>query len=406
MRRGHLRDYFSGASVKHLSAVDADPTRSNQHEIGTTLSMRDQFLAENQRERFSVVYIWLGQDQDGFSVSGQATHYDARAHNPNRSPEWRLYYETNMVTETMRENDTLFLAMDPNRLLYFIVTPSGSTSESQLSWLFGLSPRGISFVSREIEKNGTELDFAARFILDEIGIEFEDPDTDKLDSIVERFGTTFPRPVDLSDLARLTLPEVTADEDPDTALVAWLSHEESLFRRLERRIVAHRLVRGFTLENITDVDAFLEFSQDIQNRRKPRLRNSLVNHVEAIFKGKKLDYVRDAVTENSERPDFLFPSLEAYRSALPDVYPGLSMLSVCASCGDKWKNVLAEAKKIKRKHLLTLEPGIPEAQTNLMDMDDLQLVVPRSIQMSYTKPQQRWLWTIEEFIRHRKSCNV
>ncbi len=403
MRHGHLRDYFAGASVKHLSAVDADPSRSNQHEIGTTRNMRDQFLAENQREKFSVVYIWLGQDQDGFSVAGQATHYDTREHKPNRSPEWRLYYETNGVTETMRESDTLFLAMDPNRVLYFIVTPNGSTSERQLSWLFGLSPRGRSFVSREIEKNGAELDFAARFILDEIGIEFEDPDTDKLDSIIEMFGDTFPRPMELSDLARLTLPDITADENPDVALVAWLSHEESLFRRLERRIVAHRLERGFTHDNTTDVEAFLGFSQGIQNRRRTRLRQSLVNHIEAIFERQKLDYVRDAVTENNERPNFLFPNIEAYRSALPEDSTSLSMLSVYASCRIRWRQVLSQAKKIKRKHLLTLEPGIPESQTNQMDFEHLQLVVPQSIQVSYTKSQQRWLWTLDQFIQYRKS---
>ncbi len=36
MRRGQLRDCFKGAGVKRLSAVDANPERSNQHEIGTT----------------------------------------------------------------------------------------------------------------------------------------------------------------------------------------------------------------------------------------------------------------------------------------------------------------------------------------------------------------------------------
>ena len=82
MRRGQLRDYFAGVGVKRLSGVDAEPRRSNQHEVGTTREMRDRFLGENSHERFPVVYVWLGQDQDGFSIDGDATHYDARANNP------------------------------------------------------------------------------------------------------------------------------------------------------------------------------------------------------------------------------------------------------------------------------------------------------------------------------------
>ena len=198
MRRGQLCDYFAGAGVKRLTAVDAEPLRSNQHEIGTTGDMRRQFLGEGQHQRFPVVYVWLGEDQDGFTAGGTATHYDAREQQVHRAPEWRLYYPSNPVTEAMRERDTLFLAMTNERLLYFIVAPEGSTSERQLSWLFDLHPRGRAFVSREVADDEPELDFAARFILDEIGIEFEEPDADRLDTIIDQFGAVFPKTVEFS----------------------------------------------------------------------------------------------------------------------------------------------------------------------------------------------------------------
>ena len=35
MQRGQLSDYFEGVGVKRLSAVDAEPKTSNQHEVGT-----------------------------------------------------------------------------------------------------------------------------------------------------------------------------------------------------------------------------------------------------------------------------------------------------------------------------------------------------------------------------------
>ena len=398
MRRGQLRDHFAGVGVKRLSAVDADPAKSNQHEIGTTIAMRNQFLGEVRHE-FPVVYVWLGREQDGFSVQGTATHYDAREMKAHRSPEWRLYYTSNPVTEAMQEGDSLFLAQTNDRLLYFIIAPEGSTSERQLSWLFGLHPTGRSFVSREVTDEEPELDFAARFILDEIGIEFEEPDADRLDTIIERFGSEFPKTAEFSDLARLTLPEVRAEDDPDMALVAWLSHEEALFRRLERRIVSTRLEEGFfDKSGTTDVDGFIRFSLSVQNRRKSRMGLSLEHHLEAVFRAYEIAFVRGVVTENNQRPDFLFPSEEAYRNAPETGHARLTMLGAKSTCKDRWRQVLAEAAKIPRKHLLTLEPGISEPQTIQMENTGLQLVVPQSIQESYTDRQRVWLWNLGEFI--------
>ena len=398
MKRGQLRDYFAGVGAKRLSAVDAEPRRSNQHEIGTTRDMRRQFLGE-VKHRFQANYVWLGREQDGFSVQGTATHYDAREMKAHRSPEWRLYYTSNPVTEAMQEGDTLFLAQTNDRLLYFIIAPEGSTSERQLSWLFGLHPTGRAFVSREVTDEEPELDFAARFILDEIGIEFEEPDADRLDTIIERFGSEFPKTAEFSDLARLTLPEVRAEDDPDMALVAWLSHEEALFRRLERRIVSTRLEEGFFDESgTTDVDGFIRFSLSVQNRRKSRMGLSLEHHLEAIFRAYEIAFARGVVTENNQRPDFLFPSEEAYRNAPETGHACLTMLGAKSTCKDRWRQVLAEAAKIPRKHLLTLEPGISEPQTIQMENTGLQLVVPQSIQESYTDRQRVWLWNLGEFI--------
>ena len=393
-----LRDFFVGVGVKRLSAVDAEPRKSNQHEVGTTRQMRDRFLGQRHRERLRVVYVWLGQDDDGIRAEGYATHYDARIFQSHRTAEWRLYYPSNAVTEAMRAGDTLFLAMDSDRLLYFIVTPAGSTSERQLSWLFGIAPTGRSFVSKDFSERGPELGFAARFVLDEIGIEYEERDADNLDGYIEQYKS-FPTTAVFSDLARRSLPEVEADGDPDAALVAWLDREEALFRRLERRVVAARLERGFMVEEGTDVDGFIHFSLSVQNRRKARMGLSLENHLEAVFQARSIAYERGAVTELNHRPDFLFPSAEAYHAAPAEGSSRLTMLGAKSTCKDRWRQVLAEAAKIRRKHLLTLEPGISESQTLQMEGADLQLVVPDSIQDTYSEGQQAWLWTLREFIR-------
>lgn len=397
MKRGQLADYFEGVGVKRLSAVDAEPKISNQHEVGTTVKMRGDFLGETHQQKFPAIYVWLGGDQEGFTEESWATHYDARTNKP-RAAEWRLYYPSNPVTEAMSAGDTLFLAKDKSGVLWFIVAPEGSTSEQQLFWLFGLRPEGKSFVSREFSDKEPELDFAARFILDEIGIEFEEPDADKLDSIIEKFGTTFPKTAEFSDLARLTLPQVSAEDDPDAALIAWLDHEEALFRRLERRIVSSRIEAGFTNQHGTDVDGFISFSLSVQNRRKSRMGHSLENHLAAVLRAHDIRHVRGAVTEHNHKPDFLFPDLETYQAAPAEGDPRLTMLGAKSTCKDRWRQVLAESEKISRKHLLTLEPGISEPQTDQMEASSLQLVVPSPIHESYTAAQRDWLWSVGDFI--------
>jgi len=400
MKQGQLRDHFVGAGVKRLSGVDANPQISNQHEIGSTREMRERFLGETHEQQYQVGYIWFGGDQDSISIEGTATHYDARIRQEHRAAEWRLYYPSNVVTRAMREGDTLFLAKHNDGKLYFIVTPEGSTSEHQLLWLFGLEPRGKSFVSRKFPKEGTGLSFAASYILNEIGIESEDSDADRLDGIIEEFGATFPGTTEFSHIARHTLPDVQAKDDPDAALLAWLAHEEALFRRLERRIVSKRLEEGFAYESGVDVDGFIRYSLSVHNRRKSRMGHSLENHLEAIFEAFDIPYDRDSVTENRNRPDFLFPGVKAYHASPATGVTNLAMLGAKSSCKERWRQVLAEADKISRKHLLTLEPGISEAQTEQMESSNLQLVVPRDIQDSYTEVQRSWLWNLENFVRY------
>jgi len=398
VKYGQLRDHFRGVGAKRLSAVDAEPSSSNQHEIGTTKAMRQEFLGEDAKKDFPAVYIWLGKDADAVTVHATATYYDARERNPDRAPEWRLYYPSNTVTEAMREGDSLFLALDRLGTLYFIVAPALSTSERQVSWLFGVKP-GITFEVRSFAEKGPDIDFAARFILDELGIEFDDPNASSLDTIVEPLGTSFPPTAELSKLARETLRDVSPLDDPDAALLAWLSHEEALFRRLERRIVSYRLEEGFVDSSGADVEGFISFSLSVHNRRKSRMGHSLEHHLEAVFVAYGVRYVRGAFTENRQKPDFLFPSLEAYAAAPANGAADLIMLGAKSSCKDRWRQVLAEATKIRRKHLLTLEPRISRTQTLQMEEHNLQLVVPEPIHITYAPSQRHWLWTLGDFIR-------
>ncbi len=399
MNRVRLSEYFEGVGVKKLSGVDAEPKRSNQHEIGAIAPMR-HFLGD-ERAEFDVTYIWLADEQESIVTQGGATYYDTRVGKP-RSPEFRLYYTSNPVTEIMQAGDSLFLAIRPDKSLLFVVVPSESTIQNQLLWLFGLEHQPeLTFTVQNFEENDSgPLDFVSRFILDEIGIEFEDPNANTLDSIVERFGTQFPTTHEFSQVARLTLPGVDARDDADAALMAWLTHEEAMFRRLERRIVSVRIEQGFMDDGDVDVDGFIRFSLGVQNRRKARMGRSLENHLSALFDAFEIRYDTQVKTENGKKPDFLFPGASEYYN--PDFsQTRLTMLAAKSSCKDRWSQILPEALRVPTKHLLTLEPAISEAQTTTMKNSEppVQLVVPADIAESYTSKQRMWLWNVADFVK-------
>ena len=185
---------------------------------------------------------------------------------------------------------------------------------------------------------------------------------------------------------------------PDEAPVAWMDQEEALFFHLERHTAGPRLAKGFIdAQGLPDFDGFFEFALSTQNRRKSRAGHAFGHHVEAILRAHGIRYAREATTEKRFGPDFLFPGEKEYHDPVFDMNL-LTMLGVKTSCKERWRQVLAEANKIREKHLLTLEPGISETQTNEMKTGNLQLVVPRSIFVSYTPEQQRWLMDVAEFI--------
>lgn len=302
--------------------------------------------------------------------------------------------------EAADDGDLLIFAKRASGELWFIVVPEGSTVENQLLWLCGVSaPAGGGFEYRDFENGSdTKIEFAARFILEELGIEIEEPEADRLDSLLERFNGVFPTTTVFSAFARETLPEVNPLDGPDAALLAWMDWEEKLFRRLERHIVADRLREGFASTDDVDVDGFVSFSLSVHNRRKSRTGFALENHLEEVFKAHDIRYKRGAVTENKAKPDFLFPGIEEYHDrGFPEAR--LSMLGVKSTCKDRWRQVLSEATRIRDKHLLTLEPGISANQTDEMAANNLQLVLPRDLHKTCREAQQAWLMDVQGFIR-------
>jgi len=388
-----LRQHFTGVAAKYLSAVDATP-RSRQHEIGSNAFTKILGNPGSQKVYLEGTFLYVDDELDEpLGAAGILTWYDTRLNQPHRSAEYRLYYRENPVTERMTAGDFCVIARKPDDSLLVVVTPPNSTSEQQIRWLFGIDH--IPEKGFEIRDVGGRhlVHMAEASILEELGIEVRRYDENWLDRILARFGSCFPTTTDFSDFTRETcLIDVTPATDPDTALMAWVEHEEMLFRTLERHIVQSQLDAGFR-----DVDHFVEFSLSVQNRRKSRIGYALEHHLAEIFKVNLLPFERQAVTENRSKADFLFPGAAKYHDqSWPD--DKLIMLASKSSCKDRWRQALAEAARIKRKHLLTLEPAISSHQTDEMAAHNLQLVVPRDVMQTYTNAQQGWLLDLTSYV--------
>lgn len=114
-----------------------------------------------------------------------------------------------------------------------IITGKDCTIQSQLLWLFGLPDQAeLSFATQDFTTdNDWGLDFAARFILDEQGIEMEEPEADRLNALLEPFGLDFPKKAIFSRFAR------------DAKRLAHISDSEPWLHRLELRFHSCRIGR-------------------------------------------------------------------------------------------------------------------------------------------------------------------
>jgi hypothetical protein len=391
MTAGTLGKHFFGVVMKRLSVVETNEDTSNQHEFNGTAQLRALF-GDDDRRSIAAKFLWIDDDETQHQEAGFVSWYDARRAHPRRT-EYRLYYPTNVVTKRAKAGDVLFIAATTNRQALVVVTPSDSTVQAQLSWLFGLPNQAdYGFVVADAATTAQRpVGYVEEVILGLLGIETATP-TDTYDALIKPFGHAFPATRVLSALARKTA-DASPIDDPDGALLAYMSQEELIFRALEKVIVSQRLATGFG----EDVDDFLQFSLSVQNRRKSRAGHALGNHVEAILQAHAIAHKREATTEKRNGPDFLFPSETAYHD-LEFSAKSLRMLAVKTSCKDRWRQIMAEADRIERKHLLTLEPGISTTQTAEMVGAQVQLVIPKGIFASYKIAQQAELLNFADFI--------
>ncbi|MBI5710343.1 MAG: hypothetical protein HZC42_08580 [Candidatus Eisenbacteria bacterium] len=202
----------------------------------------------------------------------------------------------------------------------------------------------------------------------------------------------FPSGTRLSDGARRALEDCIRDFarlPSDDRLVRCVEAEYRLFRLVERRLCESEIIRLFK-----SVDDFLATASTIMQRRKSRAGRSLENHVEHILRGCSIPLeVRPKIDGN---PDIVIPSKAAYDNGN---YPTrkLFIVGVKTTCKDRWRQVLNEGKRVRKKYILTTQRGITKGQLDQMHKAGVTLVVPKGLQREYPTGHEIEMLTIEEF---------
>ena len=187
--------------------------------------------------------------------------------------------------------------------------------------------------------------------------------------------------------------------NPDRKIIEWTNMEYTLFRALEYARYGAIITNGFA-----SVDEFVKVANIVLNRRKSRAGKSLEHHLAAIFDGNELEYSAQVVTEGNKKPDFIFPSKEAYHNSGFSV-DRLISLAAKTTCKDRWRQVINEADRLKDrpKYLCTLQQGISGAQMDEMQAENVILVVPKPYIKTYPIDRQNRIWTLSRFVHYVKA---
>jgi hypothetical protein len=185
-------------------------------------------------------------------------------------------------------------------------------------------------------------------------------------------------------------------QTPDDRLVRRRQCEFEIFKSVEEAIEGPKVAAGFK-----SLDEFLVLAQTVLQRRKSRSGRSLELHAREIFLEEGLQegahFSHGAISEGDKKPDFLFPSVAAYRDL---AFPAerLRMLAAKTTARDRWRQVLNEADRISVKHLLTLQEGVSENQFAEMEVAKVQLVIPAGLISSFPESVRPKLITFDQFI--------
>ena len=373
---------LSGKSAycKFLSANDSGETGGHQSGILISKTAKDMLYTEQElRENHILKKTGTIKWQDDFSTNCTFTWYESK--NELRITGFGRGFELLRPEYT----GALFVLIKESEEAYFGYLFNTDEDIQEFLDSFGLTP---AETNRPIE-------------LDRVNPELMEKQA--IDTFIGGLKVDFPTSQEMSSAARLIQYQVYLNRhlilaDPDTMLLKWTEEEYRLFRAIEHARYGETVAKGFA-----SVDDFIALANQVLNRRKSRAGKSLEHHLAAIFDENKIEYAPQATTEGNKKPDFLFPSEEAYHD-MTFAIDKLCTLAAKTTCKDRWRQILNEADRLRdeNKYLCTMQQGISSAQMDEMQAEKVILVVPKLYITAYPKDRRDRIWTVGRFVGYIK----
>ncbi len=116
---------FRKSFIKTLTESDINPNVSNQHELHGVSKLKSIFGINDTK---CSATIRFGHQGDKYPIN--ITWYDSRANNPDRSAEYRLYYD-NPIMQNVQAGDDIMIGLttsDEIEIIIFVNQQSGYNS--------------------------------------------------------------------------------------------------------------------------------------------------------------------------------------------------------------------------------------------------------------------------------------
>ncbi len=400
---------FDWAALRRFSAVEVDPSRSHQHEVSAG-SLRRHLVTVGviddraDEARVDATWILLQDDEAPITVDESMLLYDARRNTPGRAPEWRMYYATgglveSVVHEHISVGDLLVFAtpVTTSPDVCLLVAPAGSQWERALLEIFPLTPTQPRLAVVDADTLRVAQDrAAARLIADLLDLPIYT--TSDVDWLTAELGdlslAEFPDTRTMARLAGKRLG-VWDGTDPDTRLIDLLDVETRLFHALENAQALPRF-----RDDCATTDDYLTLAKSLLQRRRSRRGYSFEHHLATVLEGSGLRFETQVETEPSSRVDFLFPDLATYVAGGSGLDARVVHMNAKSTSRERWKQVLHEAARLERRHLGTLDPSLSPGTVRAATEAGVTIVLPRSVRDLYDENTRQGLWTVADFVSH------
>ncbi len=390
---GRLSERFVGVGAKRLSRTEATSAGvSNGHELAASGPVLE--MLGRARSEFRARYFYFADD-DYLEDDSTITLYDAREHQPHRTPEWRLYYPAGcQPMEAMRAGDWCWIALDVSGDALVVVATADSSAARQFDRLFGTSlrrdgnatpDRAGQFAVSDLADAGDEaVDLDDANLLQALGITPAVGHAELLPQMIERFGGTYPMPSvnEFTNFAREVTQTADPLLDPDRTLYDWFTTTNDLFFRYERHVLQPVLDAELATGEHIDVDKFFELATRFKNSRFSRAGKSFEQHISALLEAHGLMYGSPPRMADGSKPDFLFPTIECYYDgSFPDEL--LTFLAAKTTTKERWRQVVTEATRSDTRYLITMDKELNADVLDAMGTNGVLPVVPAPVQEQY-----------------------